>query len=209
MTTTHQHAELRELLDLTIQAAAVKRRVDVLRARIDAAARTEYEESDGATPSWKIKGLGAVRLDGTDNEPTPYVADQEALASYVAEHHPTEAFGVLVVPTTDLATAIEALGFAGVAHASKIELRATATKVALAKATLVDLDEDDDDKPEPRWACFNPEGVEIPGIGGAPGAQPRLVVTPEPAAKQAALDLVDAELAATAPTPETETEAVA
>ncbi len=190
--------ELREILELTLEQQRIKRLIDLRRAKLDQFARDELERT-GAAPTWKIRGLGTIRLDGAgvDPEPIAYIADENALASYVAERTPTEAIATIVVPAGKLAEALEALGYAGIEpERSTVVARSHQAAAVLASATLV-LDDDADavDGAAPKYLAVDPDGQVIPGVAGRlTDPQPRLVVVADKEAKAAVIAAADAEL---------------
>lgn len=198
-TTTHAQAPLRLLLELSLEQAALKRRIDLVRDEVDAYARAELD-TKGAAPTWKIKGLGQVRIDGydPDPDPVPYVADEDEFATYVAGTQPTEVIAAVAIAVDRLDEAMEALGFAGVPTlGATVRTRGNVDSRVLANVTLIDrwedLPADTDDKPEPRWVAYDDAGNEVTGVSARTGgSQPRLVVAVDRPAKAAAEAAVDA-----------------
>lgn len=181
---------VRRLLDLTIEQRAVKRAVDLLRADLDAAARTEFATS-GVVPSWKIPGLGSIALDGAAETEERYVDDHTAYGSYIAERFPSETVGVITVPGSMLEAALEALRFA--------EVDVTATQVSSPKHnqaahldTLETVDLATDDA-HPDRRLVDADGQVVPGAAWRLTSSPRLVVRPERTAVTRVEAVVDAD----------------
>lgn len=86
------------LLVAEAHAAAYKAQAEAIRAELDAEARRRLA-TEGAAPSWKVKGRGTVLL--ADGDPKPSVADNRALVAWLREHHPTE-FVASATLTVDL-----------------------------------------------------------------------------------------------------------
>jgi hypothetical protein len=196
--------ELRTLLELTLDQHRTKRLADLARARVDELARTTLETT-GAAPSWKIPGLGQIRLDGAaaDETPTAYIADETALASYVAERWPTEAIATITVRADQLEAALESLRFAEVdVDGSSVMARSHQAAKVLAAVTLVEeqtadveLGEGEEPAP-PSWVAVDVDGQIVPGVAGRiTPAAPRLVVAADKSAKDAVSAEADAQYA--------------
>lgn len=188
--------ELRELLTLTGEQHRIKRRIDLVRARVDARARTEYDTT-GIAPTWKMPKSGQIRLDGCGGDPIPYVVNDSTVAEHIAQRTPDNAVATITVPADKLEAALEVLGFADV-HVTRSEVTARDSAVAalLKDATLVDTWEglpDDAEKPDPRYFAVDPDGQVIPGVSGRVPSAPRLVVAVDPAVKAALTAQADAE----------------
>lgn len=182
--------ELRRLLELTLEQQRIKRLIDLSRARIDEVARSEHART-GAAPTWKIKGLGQIRLDGVDPEPIPYVADGPEFGSWLAQQHPSEVRASIAVPADRLEEAIDALGFAEIpVESSTAEPREAFLSRFLDTLTLVDVEDGHG------WQAVDDQGQLVPGVGGRVASSPRLVVAADRAAKQAVIDDADATYAA-------------
>ena len=199
--------DLREVLDLTTRQHATKARIDILRSRLDAAARAEWERT-GAAPSWKTKGMGVVRLDGADADLTATVTDGHAYASYMAEHHPSETVATLTLDPTQLEAALQALEFAEVTvHMADVTARPGFAKVHLAGLTLIThKDEDGKDVHEFLEVDGEDDGSgeawNVPGLT-AMQPPPRFVIAVDAKAKSDAVheavleqEQIDAEQAA-------------
>lgn len=208
-------AELRELLDLTAEQHRIKRRIDLVRARVDARARSEYDTTEVA-PTWKMPKLGQIRLDGCGGDPVPYVTDDDVLTGFIAQRTPDDVVATITVPSHKLTDALEVLGFADVHATATVTARPAAVEALLKHATLVDAWEDvpeGEPKPEPRWFAVDAEGEVLPGVAGRLASAPRLVVAVDPAFKAKVTAEADAEDAEHFPTlttdsiPETESEA--
>ncbi len=193
-------AELRELLDLTLQQTATKRRIDLLR---DLVAREAQQTltTTGAAPSWKIRGLGAIRYDTPDpDKPTVYVQDPAALATWAAEHQPTEVVATITLDGTMLEAAVEALRFAGVPiQEATATVRDGAAERLMRDAILTNVAADGDD---PDWLVTLDDGTVIDGLGTKASGPAKLVVTPDSAAKAALTASVDQAWLATHPSEE-------
>lgn len=133
---------LEGILEATAAEAAAKARIAALRAVLEDEARRRYE-ADGAAPTWKARDAGTVRYDEA-GEWTAQVADASTFGSFVAQHYPTEATGVLRLPVDQLELALEALGFAGVnadtGLVTDVEVR-PAWSGEFLKGLLVDVEE--------------------------------------------------------------------
>lgn len=201
MPTTPPPADPRRmLLALTAEQHGIKRRIDLIRADLDERARTEHAET-GVAPTWKIKGLGSIALEGVEAEATAYVADEAAFESYMAERFPSESAGLISLPAHLLADALEVLRFAqiDVTVATTVMTSNTTANSVLGGVTLV-RDED-----KQAWEAWDADGVQVPGVSGRIATAPRLVVRVDAKAKAAASDAADADYAAmTAETDTTE-----
>ncbi|WP_053207967.1 hypothetical protein [Jiangella muralis] len=188
--TSSNAADLAEVLRLTAQQHATKARIDRLRARIDERARAEWQAT-GAAPSYKIRGLGTIRLDGADLDPKAVVSDRAEFASFVAEQWPTEVVATITVPADQLPAALEALDFAGV----PVEESDATVREAFQGKYLGELVvEKDPAAPEGEtryYAADRKLGVIVPGLGGKP-SNPHLTVAVD---KDAKADAIEAALA--------------
>lgn len=130
------------LLDAILEATATeqgaKARIAAIRATLEDEARRRFID-EGAAPSWNAPRLGKVRYD-PPGEWTAQVADPDAFASWVAEHHPTEAITGLAVAPEHTEAAIEALTFAGVPHVAAVRVRSAWSSTFL-EALTVDVEE--------------------------------------------------------------------
>lgn len=188
----------RQILELTLAQHQLKRAIDLRRARIDEMARAEFART-GSAPSWKIRDLGTIRLDGADAPPKPEVNDAAAFASWIAERYPHEVTGTIKLDGTQLTAALEALDFAGVPHlGADLEVR-EAFQALFLKSLRVDRDDPDPenpDAPRPHFAILvdgdSGEVTTVPGVGAVqPGM--KLYVSSDTAAKSDALAEVEAE----------------
>lgn len=113
---------LEGILEATAAEAAAKARIVAYRGALEDEARRRLT-ADGAAPSWNAPALGKVRLE-PPGDWTPTVADPDAWASYVAEHHPTEATAVIAIEAAYLEDTLEALHYAGVTPIdTRVEVR--------------------------------------------------------------------------------------
>lgn len=101
---------LEGILEATAAEAAAKARIVAYRGALEDEGRRRMA-ADGAAPSWNAPDLGKVRLE-PPGPWAPTVADPDTFASYVAEHHPSEATGVIRVPVEHLEDVLAAIGFA-------------------------------------------------------------------------------------------------
>lgn len=174
---------LTEVLTATADKTRAEARIARLRAVLDAEARRRHAE-EGAAPSWKARGLGAVRLDGADAPLAPYVDDPEAVASYVAERAPSETVATITVPAGHLEAALEALDLGGVVvEGSRVEVRPAYLERLLDELEAIDADTVADPS----------SGAVVPGVRATRPAA-RLVVALDRDAKARVLAEVDAEL---------------
>lgn len=187
---------LERILEATADATAAKRRVDRYRELLFDEAKARFA-AEGAAPTWKRRGLGAVRLDGADSPPSPVITDPAAYASWMAERHPSEVTARLTVPADRLAEALDALEFAGLSDMSAdLEVRP-----AWSQAFLAGLQLDEVKPPVPgvssgEWQALvvdeaTGEASVVPGVGGNPPV-PRLVVSLDAARKRKAVEEADA-----------------
>jgi hypothetical protein len=190
------------IMEATASELAAKTRVQGLRYALDKHLRRIAAEQ-GAAPSFKVKGLGQVRLDGMDAAPKPFVADADTFASWVAEHHPTEATATVTLSPERLEEALELLRFAGIIT-DEVKLSARPGYVnALLPTLAVDVEDVQTGEgfaPVDRHVtAVDPKtGELVPGIG-ATTATPKLVVVLDRDRKQAVIDETEAELASELP----------
>lgn len=98
------------ILEATADEATAKARIAGIRAVLEDEARRRFA-AEGAAPTWTAPQVGKVRYDA----PGPWralVHDHDAFGSWVAEHYPSEATGVIRVPAGQLETVMAAIGFA-------------------------------------------------------------------------------------------------
>lgn len=192
MTDHDDGTELRALLELTAEQHHIARRIDLIRARIDERARTQFATT-GAAPVWKLPKLGQIRLDGIDPDPKPYVENEAELASWLAQRQPTEVTATIEVPADKLEAALEVLGFAEIPiDRSEVTPRPAGVGQLLKHATLVE--DDDAPKNARRWFVVDEEtGEVVPGLAGRLSSSPRLVVSVDKDRKAAAVDQADRE----------------
>jgi post-segregation antitoxin (ccd killing protein) len=103
---------LQALLGATEDQARAKATVDTIRGRLEEAAR-ERTAQDGAAPTWKSPGYGAVRWD-VPAAPVITVTKPEEFASFLAERQPDAVTATITVPAAQLEQALSALGFSGI-----------------------------------------------------------------------------------------------
>lgn len=183
---------LHQILTLTAEQHRIKRRIDLLRARVDADARTQFDTT-GVAPTWKLPKLGQVRLDGIDPDPRPVVLDQAAFTSWLAQEHPTEVAATIEVPADRLDAALELLGFGEVPVLQATVTPRTAGVDAILKR--VQLNEVTGDGDTGRsWVAADPEsGQIVDGVGGRIASEPRLVVAVDPKVKAEYVEAADLE----------------
>lgn len=167
-----------------VLAASLKTRADHLRDVV--------AETLAAVGGDRVKtSLGEVRLDGANGDPKPYIVDDDAYASWVAERYPSQVTATITVPADRLPDALEALEFAGV---DDFSARVVPTRDGLTHMGKASLEPDGDG-----WVAVSVDGEVIPGVKGRrPEGSwkvcPNRSVLAE--AKGAALDEVRRELAA-------------
>lgn len=98
------------ILEATADEATAKARIAGIRAVLEDEARRRFQ-AEGAAPTWTAPQLGKVRYDAPGSW-RAMVHDHDAFGSWVAEHYPSEATGVIRVPADQLETVMAAIGFA-------------------------------------------------------------------------------------------------
>jgi hypothetical protein len=98
------------ILEATADEATAKARIAGIRAVLEDEARRRFQ-AEGAAPTWTAPQLGKVRYDAPGSW-RAMVHDHDAFGSWVAEHYPSEATGVIRVPAEQLETVMAAIGFA-------------------------------------------------------------------------------------------------
>lgn len=171
-------AVLEAILEATAIETAAKARIAGLRKVLDTEARRRYAE-EGAAPTWKARGAGAVRFDAPGDW-APVVADEATFGSYVAERHPAEVTAVIRLAATDLDDALTALGFVGIDSEATTEVRPGFVGKYLA-GLVVDVEEhrDDDGSVDRTIRVIDPATGELVDGVSAQQANPtgKLVVT--------------------------------
>lgn len=97
------------ILEATADEATAKARIAGIRAVLEDEARRRFQ-AEGAAPTWTAPQLGKVRYDAPGSW-RAMVHDPKAFGSWVAEHYPSEATGVIRVPARLLGAAMQALEF--------------------------------------------------------------------------------------------------
>lgn len=187
---------IERLLEATAQASALKAKVDVWRTELHDEALREYART-GAAPTWAVRGLGKVRLDGADAPRRPHVADHDAYASWVAQRRPDVVTATIVLDSPDtVEAALEALTFAGIGTgAVTLDVQPIWTAELLDGATVtVDHDTNPDGDLVEDVAVSNDAGEVLPFLGANKPAAPRIAVTLDPARKRTAIAEAEAEL---------------
>lgn len=194
---------LERLLDVTAQATALKVRADVLRAHLHEEAVRRYHAEEAA-PSWSVRGLGKVRLDGADAPRKARVEDAAAYSSWVAEHVPHVATAVIELPPSELEAALEALEFARLeVKASRVEVDEHYTAAFLdgLELTVETIHEAGSEEPLGREIVTalavdqgSGETFAVPGIGAQAKPSLKLVVNLDPARKRDVIADAEAEL---------------
>jgi hypothetical protein len=100
------------ILEATADEATAKARIAGIRAVLEDEARRRFQ-AEGAAPTWTAPQLGKVRYDAPGSWRAT-VHDPSTFGSWVAEHYPSEATGVIRLPADQLETALTALSFAGI-----------------------------------------------------------------------------------------------
>lgn len=100
------------ILEATADEATAKARIAGIRAVLEDEARRRFA-AEGAAPTWTAPQVGKVRYDAP-GEWRAIVADPATFGSWVADHYPSEATGVIRIPADKLEDALTALSFAGI-----------------------------------------------------------------------------------------------
>lgn len=124
------------LLEATADEATAKARIASLRASLEEEARRRFQ-AERAAPSWNAPELGKVRFD-PPGKWEAMVADHDAFGSWVAQHHPSEATGVIRLPAAELPDALEALAFVGITigTGATVEVRPAWSSTFLTQAAV-------------------------------------------------------------------------
>lgn len=192
---------IERLLEATATATALKVRVDRLRADLADEAERRYTE-EGAAPAWNVRGLGKVRLDGTDVPRKAVVKDPEAYGSWIAEHTPEVATAVVELEPEHLERALASFEFLGIPiKGARVDVDPAFTARLLDGLELTITEHLAEDRPEKveRVSALRVDPVtglvdEVPGIGALPPAAHKLVVNLDPARKAQAVHDAEAEL---------------
>lgn len=206
----HVPTILERLLDATADKTRADARITGLRSILAEEAGRRYAE-EGAAPTWKRRDVGTVRYD-EPGEWSAVVVDEAAFGSYVAEHYPTEATGVLDVPAAQLEAALDALRFAGIdVIESRVAVRGNFTATYLERLA-VDVEEtrDDEDGSIDRTITVvdASTGQLVPGTSAERSAA-KLVVTLDRDLKARVIEEAKAAAAADLAEPVTRDEALA
>lgn len=170
------------LLEATADEATAKARIASLRASLEEEARRRFQ-TERAAPSWNAPELGKVRFD-PPGKWEAMVVDHDAWGSWVAEHHPSEATGVIRLPAALLEEALMAIGFALGEHGqpntvtSTVEVRPAWSSTFLGSLT-VDVEEESGPDGEliREFAITDPTtGEVVDGVTGTRSAA-KLVVS--------------------------------
>lgn len=191
----HVRTAIARLLAATAEQTALKARIDVLRLDLHTEAVRRYRE-DGAAPTWNAEQLGKVRLDPPGDR-SAYVADPDALGSWVAEREPDVATAVIELPPDALEAAIEAIRFAGLeVKGARVDVDPDYVNRLLGDVdlTIEPLLEAGSTEPVGEVVTATHthpttgEVVQVPGVGAHPAGSPRLVVTLDPVRKREAVE---------------------
>lgn len=113
---------LAAILEATADEVSAKARVAGIRATLEDEARRRTHD-EGAAPTWNATGVGRVSYQDVGKW-SASVADPQAFASYVAEHHPDNVTATVHLNAADLEAVLEALEFAGIRPLrSELEVR--------------------------------------------------------------------------------------
>lgn len=180
------------LLEATADEATAKARIASLRASLEEESLRRFI-TERAAPSWNAPDLGKVRFD-PPGKWEAMVADHDAFGSWVAEHHPSEATGVIRLPAALLEEALMAIGFALGEYGqpntvtSSVEVRPAWSSTFLGKlavdveetpptATLGDGEHEVNDGPNRTFTITDPDtGELVDGVTGTRSAA-KLVVS--------------------------------
>lgn len=172
-------ALLDELLTIEARMAGLAQRGGDLRVELEARAR-KVKNDDGVAPTWRAPGLGTASF--SDPQPKVVVKDEPALASWVAQRHPTEATATITVPgdTDTLERALAALAEEEVTIAGVVTTIRPAWLTDFVKGCAAPDEAPSDEV----WSA---DGEKVDGLYLAPAAVGRLSVRLDPEAKARAI----------------------
>ena len=175
-------SRLTDLIEAAAAAAVDHKRTGVIAERLTAAAKAEAERARlaGNAGDRYTTQAGVLRCDGLTKGVAPFVEDDAAFASYVAERMPGSVTATITVPAEVLATVLDAVDATGVPWSSSVRVL---NQDAALRDLVVEVHPDADSPSG--WVAVGADGLPVPGVTGRrPGL--RWVLTPAKDAVKAA-----------------------